>query len=87
MAVDASSAVTTGLSLDSVILALFLLALTALGGLVMVFGTNIRKDISKLFEKLDDHVNNDAKGFKEIGRRVDLQAQRLTKLDGRTEDK
>ena len=77
---------TSGVSLDGVIFALFLLAISGLCGMVMVYGSNIRKDIAKLFDKMDEHSTDDTGNFKEINRRVDRHAQRLTKLDGRTED-
>lgn len=74
------------ISLDGAIFALFLLAIAGLGAMVMVFGTNIRKDIAKLFELMENHQKDDAENFKFHGRRTDLIAQRVTKLDGRTEE-
>lgn len=82
MAVGASS----GISLDGVILSLFLLALTAIGVLVMVYGSNIRKDISKIFDKMDEHSQEDKESFQRTDKRIGLIAQRLTKLDKRTEE-
>lgn len=75
----------TGISLDGVILALFLLALTGLGAMVMVYGSNIRKDIARLFELVESHAATDVERFDRTDRRVNLHAQRLTKLDGGVE--
>lgn len=76
----------TGISVDGVILALFLLALTGLGTMVMVYGSGIRKDISKLFDLLQDHTDSDTERFDKTDKRVGLLAQRMTKMDRRTED-
>lgn len=75
----------TGISLDGVILALFLLALTGLGAMVMVYGSNIRKDIAKLFDMMESHTELDRERFDRTDRRANLIAQRLTKLDGTVE--
>lgn len=83
---DPSSAGTSGLSLDGVIFALFLMALSGLCGLVWVFGTNIRKDIGKLFESMEKHSKEDTERFKEVDRRVGHIAQRMTNVDHRTEE-
>lgn len=70
----ALAALDSGINLDSVIEALFFLALAAIGILVMSFGTRIITDIGKLSDKMD---KNDT--------RVGKIAQRLTNLDHRTE--
>lgn len=80
---DAPSA---GISLDGVIFALFLLAITGLSAMVMVFGTNIRKDIAKLFETMEKHSDDDRERFDNISTRVGRLAQRVTNVDHRTED-
>lgn len=75
----------SGISLDGVVLALLLLALTAIGGMVMVYGSNIRKDIAKLFNLIQEHADDDLERFDRTDRRVNVHAQRLTKLDGEIE--
>lgn len=59
-----------GISVDSVILALFLLALTALGVIIMAFGTGIRNDIRKIFDRMDAHAEEDQKKFTNHSERI-----------------
>lgn len=84
---DPASAGSSGLSLDGVIFALFLMALTGLCGLVWVYGTNIRSDIKKLFDKLDEHGAEDHERFEETSNRIGRLAQRMTNVDHRTEER
>ena len=83
---DPASAGASGLSLDGVIFALFLMALTGLCGLVWVFGSNIRKDISRLFDQNEKHGREDTDRFEKVNNRVGKLAQRMTNIDHRTED-
>ena len=82
---DPASVGASGISLDGVIFALFLMALTGLCGLVWVFGTNIRKDISKLFDQNEKHAHDDIQRFDQVNNRIGRIAQRLTNVDHKTE--